>query len=69
MGRTGRGFDTCCTDTPADDVLLSLEEDDDDEEGSCVAEERSSNGCTGLGSEVWRLNVSPRSVPQFVVSV
>lgn len=39
LGGTGRGFDTCCTNMPSDDVLLSLEEDEDAEEASRVAEE------------------------------
>lgn len=34
LGRTGRGLGTCCTDTPEDDALISVEEDEDDDEES-----------------------------------
>lgn len=67
-GRAGLGAGTCCTDTPEDDTVTFLEEDEDEEEPR-VLEELSLEGGTGLTSEVWRVNVSPRSVPQFVVSV
>lgn len=32
LGRTGCGFGTSCTDTPADDVLMPVEEDEDDDD-------------------------------------
>lgn len=52
-------------------MVIFVEEDEDEEEPRLL-EECSLEGVTGLVSEVsevWRLNVSPRSVPQFVVSV
>lgn len=64
MGRVGLGAGTCCIDTPEVDMVLFVEEDDEDEE-----EEPSLEGETDLTSGVWRTNVSPRSVDQFVVSV
>lgn len=45
--------------------MVIFEEEEEEEELPVPEEE----GGTGLLSEVWRVNVSPRSVPQFVVSV
>lgn len=59
LGRAGFTTGTCCMDTPEDDVVILVEEEDDeDEEEPCP--ER------GSVSVVWRLNVSPRSVPMRV---
>lgn len=65
LGRAGLGSGSCWTDTP-EDVMVTFVEEEEEEEELRVPEEE---GGTGLLSEVWRLNVSPRSVPLFVVSV
>lgn len=47
-------------------MVTFLEEDEDEEEEE---EPRPLLNCSLEVSEVWRVNVSPRSVPQFVVSL
>lgn len=69
LGGAGLGSDVCCTDTPVDDMVVFVEDDEAEEEEPWVLEECSLEGGMGLVCEVWRLNVSPRSVSQLVVSV